>query len=79
MLAPDLDDITITTLRSLIASGTPERKQLKFKRQLDPSNKDHKSKLLANTTSFANTIGGDLLIGVPDPDEVDDDADEELW
>jgi hypothetical protein len=34
---------------------------------------------LAEVTSFANTTGGDLIIGVPDPEDVNEGEDAELW
>ncbi|WP_248895377.1 RNA-binding domain-containing protein [Haloplanus halobius] len=79
MLSPDLDSISIEQIQALLESGTPERKQLEFKRQLNPRDNGHKEKFLAEVTSFANTTGGDLLIGVPDPDDIEDEEDEKLW
>lgn len=79
MLSPNLEEITVEQIQQLILSGTPEKKQLEFKRQLDPSNPGHKEKFLAEVSSFANTTGGDLLIGVPDPEDVESEDQAELW
>lgn len=79
MLSLDLEEITVEQIQRLIDSGSPEKKELEFKRQLDPGNRGHKETFLAEVTSFANTTGGDLLIGVPDPEDVDVEDDAELW
>ncbi|MCU4753484.1 ATP-binding protein [Halobacteria archaeon AArc-curdl1] len=79
MLSPALDEITLEEIQLLIEESTPERQDLEFKRQLDPTNNNHKDKFLAEITSLANTTGGDLLIGVPDPDDVDDTENTDLF
>ncbi|AXG08242.1 ATP-binding protein (plasmid) [Haloplanus rubicundus] len=79
MLPPRLDDLTVEHLQRLVETGTPEKQEIEFKRQLNPQNKGHKEKFLAEVTSFANTTGGDLIIGVPDPEDVDGEDDAKLW
>ena len=79
MLPPGLDDITVEDLQQLVKTGAPEKQEIEFKRQLNPHNKGHKEKFLAEVTSFANTTGGDLIIGVPDPEDVDEEDNAELW
>lgn len=79
MLAPALDDLTVEHLQRLIEAGAPEKQEMEFKRQLEPQNTNHKKKFLAEVTSFANSTGGDLIIGVPDPDDIDEDEEGELW
>jgi hypothetical protein len=77
MLSPSLDDITVEDLQRLVETGAPEKQEIEFKRELNPRDNGHKEKFLAEVTSFANTTGGDLIIGVPDPEDVNDD--DELW
>jgi hypothetical protein len=79
MLPPSLDDLTVEDLQQLVETGAPEKQEIEFKRQLNPQNKAHKEKFLAEITSFANTTGGDLIIGVPDPEDVDEEEDARLW
>ncbi|WP_273737679.1 helix-turn-helix domain-containing protein [Natrinema soli] len=71
MLSSDLEDISAEDLERLIEIGVPERTELEFKYMLDPGREGHKKNLVKEVTSFANTSGGDLLIGIPDPDDVD--------
>lgn len=79
MIPPSLDDLSVEDLRQLVETGVPEKQELEFKRQLDPRNKSHKEKFLAEVTSFANTTGGDLIIGIPDPEDVDEEDEADLW
>ncbi|MGQ3723439.1 AlbA family DNA-binding domain-containing protein [Natrialba aegyptia] len=76
MLSSDVEEISISELERIVETGVPERTELEFKYMLDPANNNHKDKFLKEITSFANTTGGDLLIGIPDPD--DGNLDEEL-
>lgn len=78
MLSSKLEEISIEEINQLIESGSPEKKQLEFKRELDPNNSKHKKKFLAEVTSFANTKGGDLLIGIPDPKDIEKEDDKEI-
>jgi hypothetical protein len=79
MISPTLDEITVEQIQQLIQAGTPEKQEIEFKRQLDPSNPGHKEKFLAEVTSFANTSGGDLLIGVPEAEDIETEEDAKLW
>jgi len=79
MLPSGLDEVSVEDLQRLVKTGAPEKQEIEFKRQLDPQNKNHKEKFLAEVTSFANTTGGDLIIGVPDPEDVDEADDAKLW
>jgi hypothetical protein len=60
--------ITRADLDSLIGDGVPESKSIEYKRTVLSSDKSNtnedKIKLLAGISSFANTDGGDLLIGM---------------
>lgn len=48
----------------VIDSARPEGRQIEYKRE-PPGNTDgDKKEFLADVTSFANTVGGDLLIGI---------------
>jgi hypothetical protein len=65
MLEKTLGDITEDDIQELVDDSVEESKELEYKQYLDPSNKDkHKTSLLAEVTSFANSRGGDLIVGI---------------
>jgi hypothetical protein len=64
MLQKQLDQVSNQDISRLIEAAVPEGKILDYKREL-PGNKDEdKKEFLADVSSFANTVGGDLIIGV---------------
>jgi hypothetical protein len=64
MLTYPLDEINETHLQNLIVSRTLERKTLEYKSLL-PGNRDgEKKEFLADVSSFANSIGGDIIYGI---------------
>jgi hypothetical protein len=73
MIAKSLEDITEADLKALIDNQVAESRTLDYKRQL-PINSDEKKqkieekeqkiKFLTDVSSFANTVGGDILYGV---------------
>ncbi len=60
MIPKPLNDITLADVERLKDNGIPEGKTIEYKAELPSENK----RFLAAVTSFANTTGGDLLIGV---------------
>jgi len=64
MIEKDIDKISEEDLQSLIDNSVLEKKTLEYKQEL-PGNKDSdKKEFLADVSSFANTIGGDLIYGI---------------
>lgn len=64
MISKPIDQITEADLGNLVTDGVSERRSLDYKRQLPDMNDAGKRELLADVSSFANTAGGDLIIGV---------------
>ena len=62
MTAKSLSAVDRGDIEALI--GVPESKTLEYKREMPAKDKEGITKLLASVTSFANTGGGDLLIGI---------------
>jgi len=64
VLNKPVEDITEVELQKLIDEERIEKKVLEYKSEL-PGNKDSERKeFLADISSFANAIGGDLIYGV---------------
>lgn len=63
------DSITIDTLQQLQQAGATESRDLDFKRDLPGKTDADKKEFLADVSSFANTIGGDLLFGADEERE----------
>jgi hypothetical protein len=59
-----LDLVTEADLASLVENQVREGYQIEYKRSVAFQEKQDKLDFLASVTSFANTVGGDLLIGV---------------
>jgi hypothetical protein len=75
MLNKNLEEIKLEDLRQLIADGVPEGKTIEYKRDFYRlANSDEKDRvkqheeMLKDISSFANTLGGDLIIGIEDTD-----------
>ncbi len=71
MLGNNLEAIALADLRSLVTDCVPEGKTIEYKRDfynLDVPNQQQKVKqheeMLKDITSFANTLGGDLILGI---------------
>ncbi len=64
LLHVPLDQIDETRLQGLIAAGAPESRSIDYKRtSYGNANSDY-SEFLADISSFANTSGGDLVLGM---------------
>ncbi len=60
-----LDQITEADFQALVANKTIELKTLEYKGNLvGPRPSDH-AEFIADVSSFANAIGGDLILGIP--------------
>lgn len=64
MINKPFKDIRLEDIKSLKTNGAEEGKSLDFKLELHLDSKNQRKEFAADITSFANTIGGDLIIGV---------------
>ena len=64
MIEKQLTDIGAGDLDALISAQAPEGRTIEYKSALPGGRDDDKREFLADASSFANTIGGDLLYGV---------------
>lgn len=58
------EDVDETHLRRLLAAGSAESRDIEYKLQPYTDSENDKAECLADVSSFANTAGGDILIGV---------------
>ena len=65
MLPPKFEAVDIDYLQALPNSGLRENVTLEFKQAIS-----HTNRMLKEVCAFANTFGGDLLIGVKEVDSV---------
>jgi len=63
-----LDKVTETDLNNLISTGVPESPTIDYKRDNYGNSDSDKREFLADVSSFANTIGGDIVIGIDEAD-----------
>src|SRR5258705_9853795 len=59
-----LDTIGEADIQRLLSMGVPESPYLDYKQEAYGDAGDDRSEFLADISSFANTLGGDLVIGV---------------
>ena len=59
-----LDKITEVEISNLISNGVPESLTIDYKRETYGNSDSDKHEFLADISSYANTIGGDIVIGV---------------
>ena len=64
MIPAPLEQVDLAALRALVEDEVPESKTLEYKLQVPGTAKSDAVRLLAAVSSFANTAGGDLLIGI---------------
>lgn len=60
----NFDDITANDLKELIDVGVPEGLNIEYKRALYGNSDDDKKEALKDLSSFANSFGGHLIIGI---------------
>jgi predicted HTH transcriptional regulator len=65
-----LDSVSEEHLQRLVEDHEQESKTIEFKLELHGSGYEEHKKFLAAITSFANTVGGDLIYGVQAPSGV---------
>jgi len=70
MLPNKLSDVAIGHIQSLAANGIAESRIIEFKRDIPAMTDAGKKEFLADVSSFANSIGGDLIFGVEEVDGV---------
>lgn len=64
MIPKRFEDITFADIQALKDNSVKEGKTIEYKKEI-PSNADSdKGKFLAGVSAFANTVGGDFIIGV---------------
>ena len=68
MIDKPLADITAHDIQHLVEEGTPEKRTLEFKVELPGTKESEKKEFLADVSSFANAVGGDLIFGVATTD-----------
>ncbi len=64
MLDKPLEQIMLADLEGLVKEGFPEGKTVDYKRDMYGKSDPDKRELLKDVSSFANTMGGDLIIGM---------------
>lgn len=62
-----LDDVTEADIQNLIDNGARESRTLDFKRGW-PSDRDARTEIAKDVCAFANSLGGDLVIGIDEAD-----------
>lgn len=60
----NFDDISVNDLNELINVGVPEGLNIDYKRNLYGNSDDDKKEVLKDISSFANSYGGHLIIGI---------------
>ena len=66
LLNDNFESIDAAALQALIDNGVPESTTLEFKRETYGNADADKKELLKDVSAFANTLGGDLLLGIED-------------
>jgi Putative DNA-binding domain len=64
MILKRLEDITENDISSLISNQVREGRTIDYKRELPGGTDANKKEFLADVSSFSNTSGGDLIIGL---------------
>lgn len=70
MLRIGIADVDHATLQALVENRVPEGKTIEYKRKLPGRSDGDVVPLLGAAASFANTAGGDLLLGVETKDGI---------
>src|SRR5208282_1661978 len=73
MLPWPLRNLTEENLRESKANERTESQSLEYKRLMLGNTPDEKLELLKAVSAFANTLGGDLVLGIDAPDGVPTD------
>jgi hypothetical protein len=70
VIAKPLAAIAAADIQALVTEGTPEGRSIEFKRELPGAKDSDRKELLADVSSLANAVGGDLIFGVAEMDGV---------
>ncbi len=70
MLRTPVSENSAENLQSLIDDGVREGKKIEFKRDLPGNRREDRKEFLADVSSFANTNGGFLIIGMDENDGI---------
>jgi len=60
-----LEDINEQDLQALVDNKVSEGKEIEYKRDLPGNKPKGKKEFLADVSSFANAVGGDIVFGIP--------------
>ena len=69
MIPKSFDEISIGDLQQLIENKVPEGKTIEYKAELRIEKDSEKKEFLYDVSSFANSIGGDLIFGIAEGSE----------
>lgn len=64
MIEKPFDKLSFADVEALVAAARPEDRRIEFKRDLPSGNDAGKKEFLADVSSLANTLGGDLIFGI---------------
>lgn len=70
MINKKIEDIKLDDVQDLIESRAPEARTLEYKSELPADTDSDKKEFLADVSSFANSIGGDLIFGIKAQDGI---------
>ena len=70
MINVPLDKIDKDTINALIDDCVREDKTLDYKEKLEINSDNQKKEFLADITAFANSSGGDLVIGIREKKDI---------
>jgi schlafen family protein len=64
MIDKPIGEISVEDVEGLRINGVPESRTLEYKRELPGGTDSDRKEFLADVSSFANAVGGDLVYGV---------------
>ncbi|HAK89219.1 MAG: hypothetical protein A2077_01000 [Nitrospirae bacterium GWC2_46_6] len=70
MISKKIEEIEESDLQSLIDNKVLESKTIEYKRELPNNSDSSKKEFLADVTSFANSSGGDLIVGIEQNNQI---------
>jgi predicted HTH transcriptional regulator len=73
--AISIDSLSEAHLQELIPNQERENTSIEFKGALPGNSYEDRKEFLADFTSFANTVGGDLIFGVRAPNGIAEEVD----
>jgi predicted HTH transcriptional regulator len=70
MIPKRLEEVLYSDIEGIISSELREGKTVDYKRDLPGNSENEKKEFLYDVSSFANTVGGDLIIGLEEENGV---------